>query len=75
MTRFVFVLALFLIVFRFFLSLSRLLNCLIVVENLKVLLLFYSLLSQASETRVLFLILMVVFTIEVTIGLVVLRRL
>lgn len=66
---------LFLIAFCFFLSLSRLLNCLIVVENLKILLLFYCLMNQVSESRILFLILMVVFTIEVTVGLVVLSRL
>lgn len=63
------------IFFRFVLSLSRLLNCLIVIENLKVLLLFSCLLGQGEETRVLFLALMVIFTVEVTLGLVVLTRL
>lgn len=60
---------------RFFLSFSRLLNCLIVVENVKVLLLFFCLLNQYSEVRVIFLALMVIFTVEVTLGLVVLTRL
>nr|AWK02430.1 NADH dehydrogenase subunit 4L [Acanthoparyphium sp. WAK-2018] len=63
------------ILFAFFLSLSRLLNCLIVVENFNVLLLFVSLLGQWDEFRMLFIALMVIFTIEVTLGLVVLTRL
>nr|NP_066219.1 NADH dehydrogenase subunit 4L [Fasciola hepatica]AAG13147.1 NADH dehydrogenase subunit 4L [Fasciola hepatica]BAV82940.1 NADH dehydrogenase subunit 4L [Fasciola hepatica] len=63
------------IVFGFFLSLGRLLNCLIVVENLNVLLLFVCLLGQWEEFRIIFIALMVIFTIEVTLGLVVLTRL
>ena len=63
------------IVCRFFLSLGRLLNCLIVVENFNVLLLFSSLWGQWSETHMFFLALMVIFTIEVVLGLVVLTRL
>ena len=61
--------------FRFILSATRLLNCLIVIENFKVLLLFSCLVCQWEESRVLFLALMVIFTIEVTLGLVVLTRL
>nr|APX55305.1 NADH dehydrogenase subunit 4L [Fasciolopsis buski] len=64
-----------LIIFGFFLSLGRLLNCLIVVENFNVLLLFVCLLCQWDEFRVVFIALMVIFTIEVTLGLVVLTRL
>lgn len=64
-----------LIIFGFFLSLGRLLNCLIVVEKFKVLLLFVCLLCQWDEFRVVFIALMVIFTIEVTLGLVVLTRL
>lgn len=61
--------------FRFVLSLSRLLKCLIVLEKFKVLLLFTSLVGQVEERRILFIALMVIFTIEVTLGLVVLIRL
>lgn len=63
------------IIFGFFLSLGRLLNCLIVVENLNVLLLFVCLVGQWEEFRIVFIALMVIFTIEVTLGLVVLTRL
>nr|YP_009867147.1 NADH dehydrogenase subunit 4L [Diplostomum ardeae]QKG04346.1 NADH dehydrogenase subunit 4L [Diplostomum ardeae] len=63
------------ILLSFLLSVSRLLNCLIVIENMNVLLLFFCLLSQFEETRVIFLALLVIFTIEVTLGLVVLTRL
>lgn len=63
-----------LISFSFILGLPRLLNCLIVLENLKVVLLFLCLWGQGEEFRVLFLILMVIFTVEVTLGLVVLSR-
>nr|YP_010947750.1 NADH dehydrogenase subunit 4L [Azygia robusta]WMH04197.1 NADH dehydrogenase subunit 4L [Azygia robusta]WMH04209.1 NADH dehydrogenase subunit 4L [Azygia robusta] len=70
-----FLLGLSLILFSFVLSVTRLLNCLIIIENINVLLLLTSLLGQAGESRVLFLTLMVVFTIEVTLALVVLTRL
>nr|AQS80277.1 NADH dehydrogenase subunit 4L [Fasciola jacksoni] len=63
------------IIFSFFLSLGRLLNCLIVVENFNVLLLFVCLLGQWDEFRIIFIALMVIFTIEVTLGLVTLTRL
>lgn len=62
------------VLFGFFLSLSRLLKCLIVVEKFKVLLLFVSLLVQWGESRMFFIALMVIFTVEVTLGLVVLTR-
>ncbi len=71
----VLVLGSFLVLLAFMLSLGRLLNCLIVVENFNVLLLFCALLSQRGETRILFISLMVIFTIEVVLGLVVLTRL
>lgn len=63
------------VLFGFFLSQGRLLSCLIVVENFNVLLLFICLLGQWEEFRMLFIALMVIFTIEVTLGLVVLTRL
>lgn len=62
------------VLFRFVMSLSRLLNCLIVAEKLNVLLLLVCLLGQYEETRVVFLALMVVFTVEVSLGLVMLTR-
>uniref|UniRef100_A0AAU7YR04 NADH dehydrogenase subunit 4L n=1 Tax=Scaphanocephalus sp. TaxID=3050632 RepID=A0AAU7YR04_9TREM len=69
------ILGVFVIMCSFFLSLTRLLNCLIVVENFNVLLLFMTMLVQSGETYVFFIALMVIFTIEVVIGLVVLTRL
>lgn len=68
------VLGVLVIIFSFVLSLGRFLNCLIVLENLKVLLLLNCILLW-GERRVLFLVLIVIFTIEVTISLVVLTRL
>lgn len=68
-------LGVFVVLLSFVLSLSRLLNCLIVVEKFNVLLLFICLLSKWDETRIFFIALMVIFTIEVTLGLVVLTRL
>lgn len=59
----------------FILGFSRFLNCLIVLENLNVVLLFICLWGQTEDSRVLFMILMVIFTVEVTLGLVVLSRL
>lgn len=64
-----------LVLCSFILSLSRLLNCLIVVEKFKVLLLFSSILGQWGETHIMFIALMVIFTVEVVLGLVVLTRL
>lgn len=70
-----FIVSLRIVLCSFVLSLSRLLNCLIVVENFKVLLLFSRLLMNWDETRIFFIALMVIFTIEVVLGLVVLTRL
>lgn len=68
-------LALVIVLCTFVLSLSRLLNCIIVVEKFKVLLLFMSLLSNWKDSRIFFIALMVIFTVEVVLGLVVLTRL
>nr|UFJ44421.1 NADH dehydrogenase subunit 4L [Glypthelmins sp. LW2G] len=68
-------LALFIVLCTFMLSLSRLLNCLIVIENFNVLLLFSSIISNWDESRIFFVALMVIFTVEVILGLVVLTRL
>lgn len=63
------------IFFSFILGLSRLLNCLIMVEKFKVLLLFMCVCGQGEEMRVFFLVLMVIFTVEITLCLVVVTRL
>nr|UFQ88605.1 NADH dehydrogenase subunit 4L [Rhinebothrium sp. 1]UFQ88641.1 NADH dehydrogenase subunit 4L [Rhinebothrium sp. 1]UFQ88665.1 NADH dehydrogenase subunit 4L [Rhinebothrium sp. 1]UFQ88677.1 NADH dehydrogenase subunit 4L [Rhinebothrium sp. 1]UFQ88689.1 NADH dehydrogenase subunit 4L [Rhinebothrium sp. 1] len=62
------------ILVSFLLSVSRFLNCLIILENFNVLLLFFSLLGSCSESHMLFVVLMVVSTVEVILGLVVLTR-
>nr|UFQ89241.1 NADH dehydrogenase subunit 4L [Caulobothrium sp. MZUSP 8009] len=58
----------------FFLSLSRFLNCLIILENFNVLLLLFTLLFTSHDSHMLFIVLMVVSTVEVIVGLVVLTR-
>nr|NP_059461.1 NADH dehydrogenase subunit 4L [Paragonimus westermani]AAF73396.1 NADH dehydrogenase subunit 4L [Paragonimus westermani]AAN15172.1 NADH dehydrogenase subunit 4L [Paragonimus westermani]QWT69515.1 NADH dehydrogenase subunit 4L [Paragonimus westermani]QWT69527.1 NADH dehydrogenase subunit 4L [Paragonimus westermani] len=65
----------FVVLCGFVLSLSRFLNCLIVVENFNVLLLFSAIFQQWGESHILFIALMVIFTVEVVLGLVVLTRL
>nr|YP_008994156.1 NADH dehydrogenase subunit 4L [Metagonimus yokogawai]AGN12758.1 NADH dehydrogenase subunit 4L [Metagonimus yokogawai] len=75
MLRLLFLVGVVIILFSFFLSVTRLLNCLIVVENFNVLLLFSTILSQWGESFIFFISLMVIFTIEVVLGLVVLTRL
>nr|UFQ88389.1 NADH dehydrogenase subunit 4L [Rhinebothrium sp. LRP 10405]UFQ88413.1 NADH dehydrogenase subunit 4L [Rhinebothrium taeniuri] len=62
------------IVSSFFLSISRFLNCLIILENFNVLLLLFSLILGSLDSHMLFIVLMVVSTIEVITGLVVLTR-
>nr|QJP04217.1 NADH dehydrogenase subunit 4L [Clonorchis sinensis] len=69
------VLGVMVILCSFFLSISRLLNCLIVVENFNVLLLFVAMLLQRGESYIFLIALMVIFTVEVMLGLVVLARL
>nr|YP_009517326.1 NADH dehydrogenase subunit 4L [Digramma interrupta]AXO78677.1 NADH dehydrogenase subunit 4L [Digramma interrupta] len=62
------------ILLGFILSLTRFLNCLIILENFNVLLLLFSLLLSMADSHIIFIILMVVSTVEVIIGLVVLTR-
>lgn len=62
------------ILLGFILSLTRFLNCLIILENFKVLLLLFSLLLSVADRHIIFIVLMVVSTVEVIIGLVVLTR-
>lgn len=67
-------LGLFLGGLRFFLSSSRYLSCLVVLESLNVLLLGCSLLRDVYGFRVGFVALLVMFTLEVVFGLKVLVR-
>lgn len=69
------VLGLLLVLSRLILSASHLLNCLIVVEKINVLLLFCCILGAGDSFRLFFVALMVVFTVEVVLGLLVLTRL
>lgn len=62
------------IVISFFLSIRRFLNCLIILEKFKVLLLTFTLLQSSADSHMLFIIFMVVSTVEVILGLVVLTR-
>nr|YP_009938506.1 NADH dehydrogenase subunit 4L [Prosthogonimus cuneatus]QNU39790.1 NADH dehydrogenase subunit 4L [Prosthogonimus cuneatus] len=60
--------------FSFFLSSNSFLNCLIVLENMNVLLLLVCLMLGVSMFRSYFVALLVMFTIEVVLSLVVLTR-
>nr|AKC58417.1 NADH dehydrogenase subunit 4L [Eurytrema pancreaticum] len=75
MSRSLLTIAMLLILLSFVLSVTRLLSCLIVLENMNVLLLFNCLVCEVSEPRIFFLTLMVVFTVEAVMGLVILARL
>nr|UDU84931.1 NADH dehydrogenase subunit 4L [Haematoloechus sp. CW13H] len=61
--------------FSFILNVSRLLQCLIVVESWNLLLFFVSVLNNWDSSRVFLIILIVVFTIEVVFSLSILTRL
>lgn len=69
-----FIIYFLIIVCSFFLYLSRFLNCLIVLEKFKVLILLFSLILGTFDRHMIFIALMVVSTIEVIVGLVVLTR-
>lgn len=62
------------IIFRFFLSFSRFLNCLIILENFNVLLLLFCLILSSLDSHMLFIVLIIISTVEIIIGLVVLTR-
>lgn len=70
----VFLLFILVVISRFFLMVSRFLNCLIVLEKFKVLLLTFRLIIRYSDNHMIFLSLMVVSTIEIMVGLIVLTR-
>nr|QZZ81268.1 NADH dehydrogenase subunit 4L [Prosthogonimus pellucidus] len=71
---FLLILGLVFSVFGFFLSSNSFLNCLIVLENMNVLLLVVSLLLGVTMFRSFFISLLVMFTIEVVLSLVILTR-
>nr|BAV82529.1 NADH dehydrogenase subunit 4L [Mesocestoides corti]BBB87247.1 NADH dehydrogenase subunit 4L [Mesocestoides vogae] len=62
------------VLFSFFLSFSRFLHCLIILENFNVLLILFCLIFSSMDSHMVFVVLMVVSTIEIVVGLVVLTR-
>nr|QCP68150.1 NADH dehydrogenase subunit 4L [Fimbriaria fasciolaris] len=70
----VFLILFFTIVLSFFLSFSRFLNCLIILENFNVLILLFCLLLGSLESHMTFIVLIIISTVEVIVGLVVLTR-
>lgn len=62
------------IVLSFFLSFSRFLNCLIILEKFNVLLLLFCLVLGRLDRHMLFIVLIIISTVEVIVGLVVLTR-
>nr|YP_009316242.1 NADH dehydrogenase subunit 4L [Anoplocephala magna]AMR73958.1 NADH dehydrogenase subunit 4L [Anoplocephala magna] len=70
----IFLVMFFVIVFSFFLASTRFLNCLIILENFNILLLLFCLLVSLEDSHVIFVVLMVISTVEIIIGLVILTR-
>lgn len=70
----VFLILFFVILLRFFLSISRFLNCLIVLEKFNVLLLLFCLICGLSDRHMIFIVLIILSTVEIIVGLVVLTR-
>nr|WPK96141.1 NADH dehydrogenase subunit 4l [Paranoplocephala sp. 2 MG-2023] len=70
----IYLLLFFIIILSFFLCYSRFLNCLIILENFNVLLLLFCLLLGESDSHMIFIVLMIISTVEVIVGLVVLTR-
>ena len=62
------------ILLRFFLSMSRFLNCLIILENFNVLLLLFCLMGGVFDNHMSFIVLIILSTVEIIVGLVVLTR-
>nr|BAP10804.1 NADH dehydrogenase subunit 4L [Taenia sp. MZH:127001] len=62
------------IMISFFLSITRFLNSLIVLENFNVLILMFCLIFSSLDSHMIFMALMVISTVEIIIGLVVLTR-
>nr|YP_007889812.1 NADH dehydrogenase subunit 4L [Taenia twitchelli]BAN15644.1 NADH dehydrogenase subunit 4L [Taenia twitchelli] len=62
------------IMVSFFLSITRFLNSLIILENFNVLVLLFCLILSTNDSHIIFIVLMVISTVEVIIGLVLLTR-
>nr|QXU59563.1 NADH dehydrogenase subunit 4L [Didymobothrium rudolphii] len=71
---FIFILLWLIVCLGFILSLGRFLGSLIILENFNILVLLFSLLSSYADCHILFILIMVISTIEVIVGLVVLTR-
>lgn len=69
-----FLVLVFVILVRFFLSITRFLNSLIILENFNVLVLMMCLLTSSNDSHMIFMTLMVISTVEIIIGLVLLTR-
>nr|YP_009370866.1 NADH dehydrogenase subunit 4L [Khawia sinensis]ALK26530.1 NADH dehydrogenase subunit 4L [Khawia sinensis] len=63
------------VIFSLVLCLDRFLNCLILLENFNVCVLLFSVLLSRADSHMVFIVLMVVSTIEVVVGLVALTQL
>nr|ASL24603.1 NADH dehydrogenase subunit 4L [Khawia sinensis] len=63
------------VLFSLVLCVDRFLNCLILLENFNVCVLLFSLLVSRADSHMIFIVLMVVSTIEVVVGLVALTQL
>lgn len=70
----IFLILFLVILLRFFLSISRFLNCLIILEKFKVLLLLFCLLYRLYDNHIIFIILIILSTVEIIVGLVTLTR-
>nr|YP_003001997.1 NADH dehydrogenase subunit 4L [Taenia hydatigena]ACN72663.1 NADH dehydrogenase subunit 4L [Taenia hydatigena]ACS37260.1 NADH dehydrogenase subunit 4L [Taenia hydatigena]QSV08700.1 NADH dehydrogenase subunit 4L [Taenia hydatigena]QSV08712.1 NADH dehydrogenase subunit 4L [Taenia hydatigena]QSV08724.1 NADH dehydrogenase subunit 4L [Taenia hydatigena] len=69
-----FLVLVFVILVSFFLSITRFLNSLIILENFNVLVLMMCLLTSSNDSHMIFMTLMVISTVEIIIGLVLLTR-
>lgn len=72
--EYIFILFFSLIKLSLFLSIGRFLTCLIILEKFKVVILLFSLLQTNIDKHILFILIMIISTIEVIVGLVILTR-
>nr|BAV82509.1 NADH dehydrogenase subunit 4L [Hymenolepis microstoma]BBB87187.1 NADH dehydrogenase subunit 4L [Hymenolepis microstoma] len=70
----IFLILFMVVLLGFFLSISRFLNCLIILENFNVLLLLFCLIYGLSDSHMIFIVLIILSTVEIIVGLVVLTR-
>nr|YP_001218758.1 NADH dehydrogenase subunit 4L [Echinococcus oligarthrus]BAF56512.1 NADH dehydrogenase subunit 4L [Echinococcus oligarthrus] len=64
----------FVIMISYFLIVGRFLNCLIVLENFNVLILLFCLLFSSLDNHMVFIVFMVISTVEIVVSLTVLTR-